>query len=213
MNSEVKNLTIEYQKLVETRNNFLKELKLERRKLRELYIERKKFVKARGLLLLFSQFVQEQIKEQIEKMITSALQTVLYDRPYEFKLEFKPRKNRVDCIPVVYSGEGKLIPKEDMGGGSWPVIGFPLRVIFLGNNRPMIWLDEPLKGALGRENDLMLRALRVFRDVSKKLGIQVIINSHEADFMEIADKVFMVKHNGKYSIVKELNSKRRIIKR
>lgn len=210
MNQQIKILDREYRLLCGKRDQIKKDLNVNKAKLKKLYGERKKLAKARGLLLLFSRSVQEEIKEQIENIITDALKTVLRDRPYEFSLKFKPRKNRIDCIPIVYDGNVNLSPKDDMGGGSWPVIGFPLRVVFLGNNRPLIWLDEPLKGALGRENDLMLRALRVFKDVSSKLGIQVIINSHEADFQEIADNTIKIRHNGRWSVVE---NERRIIER
>ena len=48
-------------------------------------------------------------------------------------------------------------------------------------------------------------AMKMIKDLSKKLEIQFIIVSQIPEISECADKVFLVSHNGKYSEIKELN--------
>jgi len=184
------------------------------KRLRGLDAEGVKLMKARELLVAFFSDIQHDFKEGVESLLTLAVRSVYGDRDYEFTLEFKERKDRVEAIPIIFDGHIELIPKEDAGGGMLPIIGFPMRVILLGGGRRMIWLDEPLKGALGRSDDMFFRAIRMFKEVSEEAGIQVIINSHETDLIELADTVHRVTHDGVKSEVKRIKPKmRKVVKR
>lgn len=153
--------------------------------------------KERASLLVFSEELLQTFKEEVEKLLTAAIRSVFDDRKYEFKINFKRRVDRIDTETFIQDGSLDLIPKEDMGGGIKPIIGFPMRLIMLGDHRKLIWLDEPMKGALGREDELLPRAIRMFKEVSEKLKVQIIINTHEIDFVDIADKAYRFIHTGR----------------
>lgn len=183
------------------------------RNLRKEQKDNQNLLKSRELLISFASQLQQNFRSEVQSLLTMAIRSVFTDREYEFKLEFKERKDRIEITPFVLDGTLDLIPKEDMGGGILPVIGFPLRVILLGDQRPMIWLDEPLKGALGRSDESFFRAVKMFKEVSSRAGIQVIINSHEEDFVHFADTVHRVSHDGNMSVVKIVKQRRSIVRR
>ena len=65
-------------------------------------------------------------------------------------------------------------------------------------------LDEPLKHLKG--NDMPEKGAELIRSISEKLGIQVIMVSHDPALISEADKVFSVKIRNGISEVKEIKS-------
>jgi DNA repair exonuclease SbcCD ATPase subunit len=160
--------------------------------------------KARWVLTEVTRLTQVEFKDYVETLVTSALQTV-YDRPLEFKLLFERRSGRLHCIPKVYENGEEFELDEELGGGAIDVVSFAFRVVLwslqVPKSRATFVLDEPMK-FVGK-GELLERAGMVFREVSDKLGFQLIIVTHEPQLTQIADKVFHVTHNGKRSTVTE----------
>ncbi|NIU00181.1 MAG: hypothetical protein GWN01_04340, partial [Nitrosopumilaceae archaeon] len=52
-------------------------------------------------------------------------------------------------------------------------------------------MDEPLKWLKG--GDLPIKGSHMIKEISKKLGIQIIMISHSPELIEGADRVFEVK--------------------
>lgn len=67
-------------------------------------------------------------------------------------------------------------------------------------SRGVIILDEPMKNM----GDLIVLGGEMLREIAHKLGLQLIIITHEKELIDIADKAYHVKHDGYSSHVKEI---------
>ena len=163
--------------------------------------------KARWVLNEVSKQTQERFKSKVESLVTTAIRSV-YGRALRFELIFEEKRNRFECKPVIWEGDVLYEnPDEEMGGGILDVISFALRVIlwYLSENRTrnVLILDEPMK-FVGRR--LIHQAGRMLREISYKLGLQIILVTHEDELIEIGDKCYHVGYENGESIVKLLNS-------
>ena len=159
--------------------------------------------KARVIIAEVGNFTQTYLKSYIEEMVTNALQAV-FEEDYQFVIDFEIKRNRAEAkISLKLRGE-ETDPKDSCGGGILDVASFALRVILWSIENPkssnVIILDEPMKFLHGKIEN----AMKMIKDLSKKLNIQFIIVSQMEEFAENADKVFLVTHNNKHSEVKEV---------
>ena len=108
-----------------------------------------------------------------------------------------PRVGMSHLMPVHKSGtvgsdNFKLRRKDDEGGGLIDVISFALRVVLHSletpQSRNVLVLDEPLKWT----GKLMSKAGQMIKEISNRLGLQVILVTHEPELSEIADRSFFV---------------------
>lgn len=162
-------------------------------------------LRARKVLLELIGQTQDEIKEKIEPLITKALHSV-FDRDFTFELKFEEKRNQMQCTPVIREGNKVYEDIEfDLGGGILPIISFALRIVFWGLNsdsiRNTIILDEPIKGSLGGE--LLDRTIDMYKAVSDKAGIQLILITHYKEAADVADRVFEVSYKNGQSVVKE----------
>lgn len=167
-----------------------------------LTMERDDTIKARWVLSEVAKLTQNKFSERIEKLVTMAIRSV-FDRPFEFVVKFDINRNTSECqLLVKEGGEEPFIPKDEEGGGLLDVISFALRVVLWSMQNPRsrntLILDEPMKftGSLIEKCGIMMRS------ISKKLGIQLIINTHSDDLSVVGDRVWYVSHNGVFSSVK-----------
>lgn len=160
-------------------------------------------VKARWVLTEVVQQTQIRFKEHVENLVTKCIQSV-FDRPFEFKLDFERKHNKIECRP--YLEENGIIYNDiqyQKGGSMCDIIAFSFRVILWNlmnpKSRNVLLLDEPFR-YLG---DLTSKAAQMLREISHSLKIQVIMITHDDSLAEIADKSWYVKHNGTHSLVEE----------
>ena len=195
-------LNSRYERLVGEKNSLLRLMEE-----KKSFIDKKEhdvgvLVKARWVLSEVARLTQERFKEKVESLATMAIRAV-FDRPFDFVLEFERKRNKLECRPVVKEGDAEYVPKDDMGGGIIDVLSFALRVVLWSMQRPRsrntIILDEPMK-YVGK-GELLDRAGRMLREVSRGLGLQLILVTHEPQLIEIADRAYSVKHDGKRSVV------------
>jgi DNA repair ATPase RecN len=145
--------------------------------------------------------IQEQLKFRLEDIINSAIDG-LFPGQYRFALEFVNLRGQTEVKPVLYSGEDALEDiTETNGGGLADIIGFALRVSFLliSKNQKVLILDEPFKFV---SEEYREAACLIVKKLSKELGIQVIMVTHDKAMIDIADKVFTVKKIDGRSVVK-----------
>src|SRR3990167_5630690 len=159
--------------------------------------------KARILIANAGQHTQTFLKSFIEEMITTALQAV-FEEDYQFVIDFDIKRNKPEAkISLKLRGE-ETDPKDSCGGGILDIVSFTLRIVLYSIQNPktnnVIILDEPFKYLHGR----MENAMKMVKDLSKKLNIQFIIVSQIPEISECADKIFLVSHNGKFSEIKEI---------
>ena len=136
---------------------------------------------------------QEQLSFHISDIASLALDSV-FDNPYKLEVEFVQRRNKTECDLYFVRDEEKMDPLSASGGGAVDVTAFALRIASWSMNqphtRPVIILDEPLRFL---SVDLQERASTMIKEISKKLGLQFIIITHESTLATYADKVFETK--------------------
>lgn len=151
---------------------------------------------------------QQRFKEKIEGLVTMAIKSV-YDRPFGFEIVFKKERDRLVCQPLIYeivNGEKEYYDdaEDELGGGLADVCSIALRIVLwtmeTPRSRPFFLLDEPGKN-LGA---LLPLFGEILRKLSHELGIQFLIITHDEDLLLVADKSFLVTHDGRESHIEVL---------
>jgi len=156
----------------------------------------RKHEKARELIKQIAIQVQSQLTYNINEITSTAMESIL-DDPYKVELEFVERRNKTECDIWFKRGENKINPYFG-GGGAIDVAAFALRVAFWSMQNPrtnnVLILDEPFKHLKGEETNRKM--LEMISQVSKKLGLQIIMVSDERvsreATIEATDKLFEV---------------------
>ena len=173
------------------------------------------FVKARYVLAEVARLTQKNFQDKVENLITLAIQSV-FDRDFKFKLHLERKRNKLECRPVIIENEHEYSPEDDMGGGLIDIISFAWRIVLWSMEKPrsrnMIALDEPMKNM----GDLIGLGGKMLKEISSKLGFQLIIITHDQELMEFGDTSYFFTHKeGKTNIerikreVKQKQLKRR----
>lgn len=150
---------------------------------------------------------QQQLSFHISDIASLALEAVFKD-PYQLKANFVQRRNKTECDLLFIRDEAEIDPIEASGVGAVDVASFALRVASWSMERPRthntIMLDEPFKHLKGAEANQ--RVLDMINEVSKRLGIQIIMVSDERipreDIIAAADRVFEVSIKDRVSQIK-----------
>ena len=108
-----------------------------------------------------------------------ALEAVL-DNPYAIELNFIDKRNKPECN-IYFVRDEKRIEPFFAGGGAQDVAAFALRIatwsMQLTKSRNILILDEPFKLLKGEAANK--RMLEMVREVSKRLGLQIIMVADE----------------------------------
>jgi DNA repair exonuclease SbcCD ATPase subunit len=148
--------------------------------------------KAKEIVREVGMATQEKLQYHISDITSLALESI-FDDPYELKVEFVKRRDKVECdLLFVRNGEG-VDPLSASGGGAVDVASFALRIaswsMMQPRTRNTIILDEPMRFL---SEDLQERASKMIKELSEKLGLQFIIITHEPTLAMHADKEFKV---------------------
>lgn len=199
--------------LTETRNK-LEQLKGKRdevensiRKLRKELRENNKLlhnlIEAKEIIKLVGLETQKTLQFHISDIASLALESI-FQEPYKLVLEFVERRNKTEC-DIMFEREGiHFDPLDSSGVGAVDVAAFALRIaswsMAVKRTRNTIILDEPMRflSAEYQEN-----ASEMIKEISKKLGIQFIIITHEPTYASFADRTFTVSINKGVSKVKQ----------
>jgi len=146
---------------------------------------------------------QQQLQFHISDITSLALEAV-FDNPYKLEVEFVQRRNKTEC-DIYFSRNGSRInPLDASGGGAVDIASFALRIASWSLQNPhlrnTIILDEPMKNISEKYKE---RASKMIKEISKKLGIQFIIVTHEPVLTSHADKVFEIGIKKGVSFIKE----------
>ena len=147
---------------------------------------------------------QEHLQYHISDITTLALESI-FDDPYTLKVEFVQRRNKTEC-DLLFEREGeKVDPLSASGGGAVDVASFALRIASWSMQQPrsrsVIMLDEPMRFL---SVDLQEKASMMIKELSKRLGLQFIIVSHENELANFADQEFNVRIKNGISKVKKV---------
>lgn len=151
-----------------------------------------------------AKLTQEQLEYRISKLVTLAMESV-FDDPYEISLDFAESRGKTGAQISFLRGDNILDPVMETGGGAVDVAAFGLQIslwtLQSPGTRNLLILDEPLKWLKG--GGLPDKGAEMLRQISHKLGLQILMVSHSPELIEHADRVFTVTQNKKISVVKQ----------
>lgn len=205
-------LETRYNNIYSHRSTLLKQVKRYKVSRSRLVKEIVALEKCQVILTEASKIAQAQMKKKIEALITIAIRGV-FERPLAFKLIFEDKRKHIEARPLILEGENEYIPKDDLGGGVIDIISFAFRLVLWHLSNPkshnLFVLDEPFKftGVLVEKAGEMLQYL------SKKLGFQVLIISHDEELINICDRLYRIRHDGTESKVKLVKGGKKIKRR
>ncbi|MCK5016199.1 MAG: hypothetical protein KAS32_03925 [Candidatus Peribacteraceae bacterium] len=136
---------------------------------------------------------QRQLQFHISDITSLALEAV-FPYPYELVAEFIQRRNKTEC-DLLFERDGQRIdPVSASGVGAIDIASFALRIASWSMQTPrrrnVIILDEPFRFLSVNYQE---KASMMLKELSDKLRLQFILNTHETTLAEYADKVFTVK--------------------
>lgn len=166
-------------------------------------------VKARKIIIDVSLTTQQYFVNYVQSLVTMVIRAV-FERDFYFIVNYENKRNKSECELLVKEGEEGVpfVPKNEMGGGLLDVISIALRVVVWSlmnpQSRPIMFLDEPMK-FVGSSGGMLEKTMNMIKEISERLGIQFIINTHEKEIFRFADKSYLVVHNGICSNVVQLD--------
>lgn len=173
------------------------ELSTKEARLKVLKTELYSCEKARAILQLVAKETQEQLEYKISELVSLAL-SAIFDNPYELVLEYEIKRGKTEANLLFKRENNSVRPLLSSGGGAVDVAAFGLRVAIWSLKQPRsqntIVLDEPFRFLSKQHQE---KASKLLSEISRKLGIQIIMVTHNQEFISAADKVFQVsKTNG-----------------
>jgi DNA repair exonuclease SbcCD ATPase subunit len=154
---------------------------------------------------------QKQLEYHLSEQVSLAMEAV-FDDPYHLKVNFLEKRGKTEAEILFCRRDMELPPIGFTGGGAIDIASLALRIAYLSMRRdkkirPFLLLDEPFSRLKGE--DANKKALAIIQEISRNLGLQIIMVSDERvpreDIISNADKVYEVSQNRKgESRVKEV---------
>lgn len=159
--------------------------------------------KAAEIIHSVAKSTQEELEFHLSDIVTMAMKGVFETGP-SLSVSFVSRRGQIE-VDMGFEEDGHIgDPLNDDGGGLVDVAAVALRfscwTLRQNRTRPVIILDEPLKWLKG--SDLPAKGARIIKEISEKLGLQIIMVSHDPELIEGADKVIRVGRKNRRSIIK-----------
>jgi len=144
--------------------------------------------KARLIIQKVAKATQAELEYYISELVTLAFASVFPD-PYEFGVAFEEKRGKTECRMRFLRNGHEVNPLSGSGGGPLDIASTTLQFTIwsLNKTRAIIGLDEPFR-FLSR--DLQPKAGEMLKEVSKKLGLQILMVTHSEDLAACADKTF-----------------------
>jgi DNA repair exonuclease SbcCD ATPase subunit len=148
--------------------------------------------KARAFLQKTAADTQRGLRIHIQSVVQLALDAI-FPGQYEFTVEFTLKRGQTEAELVLSDADGNRLedPMDAAGGGVVDILAFALRLSLrsLSASDSVLVLDEPFRFL---SLDKRPKAAEILRQLTKKLGLQVILVTHDPILVEAADKVFEV---------------------
>lgn len=186
----------EYRQILERRkgqrDQVLHELEQSEQSLKLLNRQALYCEEAQLIIQTVAELTQNQLVFHVSELVTLALASVFQD-PYEFGMEFVLRRGRTECDLFFVRNKKRVDPLGASGGGAVDVAAFALQIALWSLGRPryrnVLIIDEPLR-FLSRHYSL--KAGEMLKEISEKLGMQIITVTHLEDIAQAADFLFEV---------------------
>lgn len=133
---------------------------------------------------------QEQLRVHITDLVQSALDAV-FPGKYKFGVEFEAKRGQSEARLYIERDEEQYDPIESNGGGLKDVMSLSLRMAcwMLSRSDNVLLLDEPFKNLSAEYRPMMADLLY---EMSRSMGLQVIMVTHESEQINAADRIFHV---------------------
>ena len=139
---------------------------------------------------------QEQLEYRVSELATLALSGIL-DNPYEVVLDFETKANNTQAHILFHRDGESVRPMDASGGGAVDIASLALQMTMWSIGRPrtrnLMVLDEPLKWLKGK--NMPVKGALMLREMSHRLGVQVLMVSHGPELIDGADNVIEVTHD------------------
>lgn len=154
---------------------------------------------AQAFLQQVAKETQEQLKFHLQDLVQTALDTV-FPAVYTFKIDFNLARGRTEAVMYLDKDGEKVDPETACGGGVVDVMSFALRIASwsIGRTAPVIIMDEPFKFLSAGLRPLMGEILRGIID---RLQLQILMVTHDPDFVSVADRTFTIDQKFRKSFV------------
>lgn len=169
------------------------ELKECKRALKLVDRDLQKHEQAREVVKKVGLATQQQLEYHFSDIVTSALEAV-FPNPYALSVKFVERRGKTEC-DIGFARDGDVLdPLSASGGGAVDIASFALRIaawsMLTPRSSSILILDEPFRYL---SSNLQNKAGEMLREVTKKLGLQLLIITHEEELENCADKIFQVR--------------------
>lgn len=145
-----------------------------------------------ALVQKVAQETQSQLKYHLEDIVNALLKTC-FDESFAFTIDFELKRGRTEANLLLLKDGFEVAPK----GGIADIISLGMRVATwsIGNTRNVLCLDESLKWLSA---DLQPMAAQTLSEITKKLGLQVILVTHLPSIIERGDNIYKItQQNGR----------------
>lgn len=169
----------------------LKQFAAKEKELKEAQATLDSLKKVSNVLKLAAVSSQGYLSKYLSELVTDAIKVVFPDRNLSFVVEFTTSRD-TQCNVSLREGEKQLSLFDSEGYGVLDIISISLRAayIVLNKSEKILILDEPFRNLSVDRHEL---ASKMLYDLSHKLKMQIIINTHLIGIEDIADKTIVIK--------------------
>lgn len=211
MSEELKSIADEVRRLEDAfliistdRKKKVEELEEKKKRKEELLLLLDQCSKAIEFVEQVSTEERQNIKGRVEDLVSSCLRDV-FDDSYsiEFFYGMKRSKTSVEIYSIHSCEDGMEVRRQidGIGGGLADMISLPLKLMVLLNDDRLdriFIIDEPGKHL---SIDHVPKFARFLQNISKKLGVQIIMSSHHTCMDQFADSINEIHLEGSKSVV------------
>lgn len=183
-------LSAEYRSLLNYKKEErrIKREQLEAKKNELLSIE-KKLLSLKKIADIFKKSAvssQEYLSSYLTSLVTDSIRVVFPDRNLVFRVEFSTTRD-TQCNVSLEEDERKLSLFDSEGYGVLDIISIVLRAayIVLDKSEKIMILDEPFRNLSVDRHEA---ASKMLYDLSHRLNMQIIVNTHLIGIEDVADK-------------------------
>jgi len=146
---------------------------------------------AQEIIQTVAQATQKQLEYKISELASLALSSV-FDDPYELVLRFEEHRGKTAARLLFARSGHEVDPMACAGGGPVDAAALALQIslwtLRAPRTRSLLVLDEPLKFLKG--GDMPERGAAIIKELATRLGVQILMVSHDPSLVATADKVF-----------------------
>lgn len=199
--NDVRKLRIQLERAKGKKEQIEQSLSEARQSLKETKREIRKHDQAIEVVKKVGLKTQQSLQYHISDTVSMALNSV-FDDPYSMAVSFVEKRGKTECDLLFQRGDQLIDPLSASGGGAVDVASFALRVaswsMQFPKTRNVLLLDEPFKNL---SEGLLPKASEMLKQVSDKLGLQIIMITHSEALIESADKVFQIQNKKRRSVL------------